>query len=99
MMMNDENLNVEELNVEELNLEEMEEVAGGKDANQKVKATGNANIRKGPSKDDDLMGSVVTGTKLPFLGIAKKDSRGVKWYKVTFNGSKGWISSKYAKII
>lgn len=96
-MMNNEN--IENLNAEELSLDAMEEVTGGKDAGQKIKATGNANVRKGPGLDYDTMGTVASGKTLTFLGFIKKDDRGVAWYKVSFNGKTGWISSKYAKIV
>lgn len=94
-MMNNEEMN---LNAEELNLDVLEEVTGGKDAGQKIKATGNVNVRKGPGLGYDTMGTVSAGDKLTFLGFAKKDDRGVAWYKVSFKGKTGWISSKYAKI-
>ena len=96
-MMNNEN--TEKLNAVELDVEALEEVSGGKDAGQKIKATGNANVRKGPGLEYDSMGVLESGDKLTFLGIAKKDDRGVAWYKVSFYGKTGWISSRYAKVI
>ena len=92
-------MNNAQMNAEELNLNALEDVTGGKDASQKIKTTGNANVRKGPGLDYAPLGTVSSGTKLTFLGIAKKDDRGVAWYKVKFNGATGWISSKYAKIV
>ena len=32
------------------------------------------------------------------LGLAAKDSRGVVWYKVKYNGITGWVSSRYSKL-
>lgn len=92
-------MNTENMNVEELELDALEEVSGGKDAGQKIKATGNAHIRKGPGLDYDSMGTIAAGKTLTFLGFVKKDGRGVAWYKVSFNGKTGWISSKYSKIV
>ena len=92
-MMYEENMNSIELNDEAL-----EEVSGGKSANQKIKATGNVNVRKGPGLDYVSMGTISKGMTLTFLGSVKKDGRGVAWYKVKFNGAIGWVSSKYAKI-
>ena len=83
----------------ELNEQELEEIAGGKKANQKVKATGNLNVRKGPSKDYAILGTVSAGTELEFLGELKKDKRGVVWYKVRYAGKAAWVSSKYSKIV
>ena len=96
-MMNNEN--TEKLNAVELDVEALENVSGGKDAGQKIKATGNANVRKGPGLEYDSMGVLESGDKLTFLGIAKKDDRGVAWYKVNFYGKTGWISSRYAKVV
>jgi uncharacterized protein YgiM (DUF1202 family) len=53
-----------------------------------------ANLRKGPSKDYVVYTSVKKGTKLKYLGDTKKDDRGVKWYKVSYNGVTLWISSR-----
>jgi len=92
-----EELNINEM--QELNMEDLESVTGGKDNKQQIQATGDVNIRKGPSKDYAIIGSITKGTKLPFLGEVKKDSRGVYWGKVTYKGTTGWVSSKYAKMI
>ena len=88
-----------EMNINELNLEELEEVSGGKSANQKIKATGDLNVRKGPGLGYAILGAIKKGSTLEFLGEIKKDSRGVYWGKVNYKGSTGWVSSKYAKII
>lgn len=64
-----------------------------------VKATGSANIRLAPKKTSKILGSVKKGTKLIYRKKKVKDSRGVTWYHVTFNGQNGWISSKYSKIL
>ena len=64
-----------------------------------VKATGDVFLRKGPGlgyKEIDMLGS---GSTAAYLGEAKKDERGVTWYKVSFNGRTGWVSSKYGKLM
>ena len=63
-----------------------------------VKATGNVNLRKGPGLDYTDIGTMKKGKTASFLGTTKKDSRGVTWYKVSFNGKTGWVSSRYAKL-
>ena len=49
-----------------------------------------------------LNGSVITtlykGATPVYLNESKQDSRGVTWYRVSYNGSTGWVSSKYAKL-
>ena len=64
-----------------------------------VKATGNVHLRKGAGLDYKAIGTVKKGNTATYLGETKKDSRGVKWFKVKYNGKTGWVSSKYAKII
>ena len=63
-----------------------------------VKATGKVNLRKGPGLDYKSLGTIHTGETAKYLGETKKDERGVAWYKVSFNGKTGWVSSKYAKL-
>lgn len=53
-----------------------------------------ANLRKGPSKDYVVYTSVTKGKKLKYLGKTEKDDRGVKWYKVSYDGKSLWISSR-----
>lgn len=94
-MTNEMNMN----EMQELNLDQLDEVSGGKSAGQKIKATGDLNVRKGPSLDYAILGSIKKGSTLEFLGELKKDNRGVYWGKVRYNGHTGWVSSKYSKII
>jgi len=95
--MNDEmNMNNE---INELNLEELEEVSGGKSAGQKIKATGNVRVRKGPGLDYAEMGIIDKGDTLTFLGEARYDNRGVAWYKVSYTKKTGWVSSRYSTVI
>lgn len=64
-----------------------------------VKATGNLHLRKGPGLDYAEAGIIKAGKTAKYLGTTRKDARGVAWYKVSFNGKTGWVSSKYGKLI
>ena len=64
-----------------------------------VKATGNVNLRKGPGLGYASIATLKKGKTAAYLGEKKKDNRGVAWYKVSFGGKTGWISSKYGKLI
>ena len=65
----------------------------------KVKMSGDAFIRSAASLDGIEMDVAKKGTTLTY-DDAKKDWRGVTWYHVTKDGyMKGWVSSKYAKVI
>ena len=70
-----------------------------KTSGRTVKATGDANLRKGPGLDYANVGMMKAGKTATFKGEAKKDARGVVWYKVKFNGRTGWISSRYGKLM
>ena len=91
--------NNENLNVTELNEESLEEVSGGKSAGQKVKATGDVYVRSKADKESEQLGLLYKGDTTTYLGEKKYDYRGVAWYKVSFHGRKGWVSSKYSKIV
>ena len=59
---------------------------------------GNVTLRSKPNKDSSAITTISKGTTVTFKGKASTDSRGVVWFKVSYKGSTGWISSKYAKI-
>ena len=63
-----------------------------------IELTGKVNLRKEASKESKSLKTIPGGTVLTFTKTAK-DGRGVVWYKVSYDGSTGWVSSKYAKII
>ncbi|MGX8705183.1 MAG: SH3 domain-containing protein [bacterium] len=90
------NENIENLEAMELNDDALEAVSGGKD---KVKATGNVNIRSGPGLYYASTGYLTVGDVVTYLGVSKKDDRKVTWYKVNVGGKTGWVSSKYSKLI
>ena len=55
-------------------------------------------IRKGPGLGYDAVNGMQKGRTAAYLNEKHVDERGVTWYKVKFNGSTGWVSSKYAKL-
>ena len=69
-----------------------------KTSGSSVNATGDVKLRKGPGLDYAENGMMKAGKTAKFLGSTKKDARGVVWYKVSFNGKTGWVSSKYSKL-
>lgn len=65
-----------------------------------VKAVdGNSNIRRGPGLDYDEIGVLKKGTSATWLGDIEEDERGVDWYRISFKGKKGWVSSRYCDIV
>lgn len=60
-----------------------------------IRLTGSVNFRKNADKDSKKVGTIASGIKLKYTEY-QKDNRGVKWYKVSFKGKTGWVSSKYA---
>lgn len=63
-----------------------------------VGATGDSYIRAKANKDSKQLGVLPEGKSANYLGQKKRDSRGVYWYKVTYKGITGWVSSKYTKL-
>ena len=64
-----------------------------------VKATGDLYLRKGPGLGYAETVVMKTGKTAGYLGQSKKDNRGVTWYKVSFNGRTGWVSSRFSKLV
>ena len=40
-----------------------------------------------------------TGDTATYMGDKKTDYRGVVWYKIAFRNGKGWVSSKFSKLV
>jgi len=57
--------------------------------------TGWLRVRKEPSSSGEELGKVNVGEKLPYLGETSETG----WHQVEFEGSKGWLSAKYATLI
>lgn len=92
--------NIENKNAVELNEQELDEVVGGKGGKGKrVKATGDVHVRKYADKESADLGILYTGDTAPYMGDKKTDYRGVVWYKIAFHNGKGWVSSKYSKLV
>ena len=86
-------------NMMELNDDALEQVSGGKGGHKFIKMTGSIHVRKGPGLGYASLGTLSKGDTYSYLGGSKKDDRGVVWYKINYNGSVAWVSSKYSKII
>ena len=91
-MMNENEILNEDMMME-LTDEMLDEVVGGK----KIVATGNVKVRKGPSLEFGVLGYLHKGDILTYDGASEKDNRGVRWYRVKYSGSFGWVSSRYSK--
>ena len=91
--MMENNVNINE-NAVELNDEQLEDVTGGKHS-YITGDSGNSNIRTGPGKDYRSIGTLRKGSSVRYLHDTARDSRGVLWYKVNYNGRTGWVSSRY----
>ena len=93
--------NNENMKVNELSFEELEEVNGGRSSSgRRVKAvSGDSYVRKHPDKDAPDYGVLYRGDSVPYLEEKRWDDRDVVWYKVSFHGHEGWVSSRYTKII
>ncbi|MBQ8111068.1 MAG: SH3 domain-containing protein [Clostridia bacterium] len=61
-----------------------------------VRTTGNLNLRKGPGLGYKSIRTIGEGVTLEY-DKSEKDERGVRWYRVTYKGRTGWVSSKYAR--
>ena len=57
--------------------------------------TGSVNMRKGAGLDYGSIRTISSGKKLDY-DKTSKDDRGVTWYRISYKGRTGWVSSKYA---
>lgn len=71
--------------------------SGGSSAAQRLVTTGDVHLRRGPGLDYVDVCVIEEGVTLTW-DKREKDERGVTWYHVTYNGIKGWISSRYARL-
>ena len=65
-------------------------------ASTSIYTTGKCNLRTGPALGYSSITTVPKGTNLTATS-SKTDDRGVKWYKVKYDGKTGWVSSVYCK--
>ena len=70
---------------------------GGSSSARKIVTTGSVNMRTGAGLNYATAGSVPKGVTLTYDSAAL-DGRGVMWYRVSYNGKTGWISSKYTRV-
>ena len=68
------------------------------DETKVVKSNGTTNLRKGPGLDYAIVGGMKNGQTAKYLGETRIDNRNVAWYKISFNGTTCWISSRFASI-
>ena len=54
-------------------------------------------VRTGPGTSYDTLGQLAQGKTFDVTGSAE-DSSGTVWYKLTYNGKTGYVSSKYVKL-
>lgn len=65
-----------------------------------VATDGSTYIRRGPDRDSRILGTLPKGKSATYLQSWKHDAEGrsYKWYKVTYKGITGYVSSRYAKL-
>jgi len=64
----------------------------------KVITTGSVNMRAGAGLNYATLGAIKAGVTMTYDATAV-DGRGVVWYHVNYNGTKGWISAAYARVV
>lgn len=60
---------------------------------------GDVTIRSKANKTSKKLGYISEGKVATYLGKTSTDSRGVQWYYISYNGTKGWISSMYSRLM
>jgi uncharacterized protein YkwD len=53
-------------------------------------AKSSVNVRKGPSTDNDQVGSLSTGQEVTVTGLTSTN-----WYRINYNGTEAYVSGKY----
>ena len=71
--------------------------SGGSSDTVKV-VGGDVTIRAKANKTSTKLGYIAEGKVATYLGKTSTDSRGVQWYYISYNGTKGWISSMYSRL-
>ena len=59
---------------------------------------GNVNVRQTPELTGKNLDTMYDGEYATYLNQTSTDSRGVLWYYVNYDGTVGWVSSRYAKL-
>lgn len=60
-------------------------------------ADGDSYIRSSPNLSGAVLGSLPKGASATLQGQST-DDRGVTWYKISYNGATGWVSSMYTSL-
>ena len=60
--------------------------------------SGDTNVRTGPGLGYDSIGVMICGDRANYLNKSSTDNRGVVWYKISWGGRVGWVSSKYTSL-
>ena len=55
-------------------------------------------MRSGPGLSYDDKGTLLSGSTATYLDEYSVDERGVTWYKISYNGGSGWVSSRYCEL-
>lgn len=63
-----------------------------------IEATGSLNVRSGPGLSYTDKGTISRGGTATYLDDYSVDERGVTWYKISYNGGTGWVSSRYCEL-
>lgn len=58
---------------------------------------GKCNMRDMPGLSGTILAILAEGKTAAYMGQTSTDERGVAWYKVSYDGEIGWVSSKYAR--
>ena len=73
---------------------------GSSSSGDSVKVVGgDVTIRSKPDKTSSKLGYIAEGKTASYLGKTSTDSRGVQWYYISYNGVKGWVSSRYTRLV
>ena len=59
---------------------------------------GDTYVRTGPGRDYRSFDIMYEGDEAEYLGKSSKDERGVTWYKISWYGDTGWVSSRYTEL-
>ena len=59
---------------------------------------GDSNIRSTPSLSGKDIGTLPQGASATYLGQTSVDNRGVAWYRISYGGVTGWVSSMYTTL-
>lgn len=60
---------------------------------------GNVNVRSSASLNGRDLATIYEGNTATYLGQRSVDDRGVVWYYVNYNGTTGWVSSRYSTLV